>query len=696
MLNLQAQVINYNWPTTAPKSSLYEIKVTQDGQTYNIYPHLSTPYKESNFYWPDRDLSDGNNNGLIGYITDRTMTFGTFAFEGEITIEVTKLYGQPASRVEIAPKSFGVNPTSFDGNTVRFNINHDMSAIAKYIAVDFISDDNLDSDSNNGFHVKNSVMIFADKPETGAPNPNDSNVKVFGEDTGYETADIIYFRKGDYNIHDYYNAVYGEDGQMPFTKNNQTIYLEPGTFIRGAFHGKGYDDITLKGRAIVTGQNYPYHWFRDQNDKKSAFINFIGCDNVHVEGIIIENPSHHTIPSSKNTVHKNIKIIGWSYNQDGIRPSSGGLSDQIFIKSQDDYDYARDPHVVQNSVFWPTHNGACGMIGWNNLGTGYAEYKNMAYINSETKSFNKNNTGIIGSQADDGIKLTNNYLEDLVIEDDHAYLVNVTLSQNGALDAGYLNNFTFKNITTEYPFRLSNKQKAIQRMNGLPNNWLDGWNFINVIIDGVLLTFDNHQDYFNMNLQGVNGGNFDNDNYVSNVTFGTEGNIYEIATTVGAGGSVHPSGVNGKIACIGGKDQAISIVPNNGYRIKSITIDGVEKYVYGSATKTARMQSVRFSQVSDNHSIAVTFEAGDDYFNQTTLGVDDTNLNKSTIKLYPNPVKNLLHITNVSTDVKLEIFDTLGRKVLSGLGNQINVSNLKKGLYFMKVDTSPIGKFVKN
>lgn len=692
ILNLQAQVINYDWPTTIPKSTLYEIKVIQGSQVYDIHPHVSTPYKESNWYWPDRDLTDGNNNGVIGYIADRTMTFGTFAFQGEVTIEVTKLYGQSASRVEISPKAFGINPTSFDGRTVRFNITHEMSDIAKYISVNFVANDNLDSDAQNGFHIKNSLMIFADKPETGAPNPTDANVKVFGEDSNVESADIIYFRKGDYNIHDYYNAVYGEDGQMPFSKANQTIYFEPGTFIRGAFNGNRLNGIKLKGRAIITGQNYPFHWFRDENDRKEAFIKLQGCDNIEIEGVIIENPTHHTIPTGRNGSIKNIKIIGWSFNQDGVRPSSGTVVDQIFIKSQDDYDYARDPHVVKNSVFWPTHNGACGMLGWNNLGSGYAEYRNMAYINSETRNVN-NNAGIIGSQAKDGMQLTDNYLEDLVIEDSNAYLVNVTVSAQGPISAGGLNNFTFKNITTEYPFQFTNGQKAVQRMNGIQNNWLTNWNFINVIIDGVLLTFDNHQDYFNMALQGTNGNNVDNDNYVQNVTFGVEGALYEISTTVGSGGSVHPSGENGTITCLGGKDQAVTIKPNAGYRIKSITVDGDEKYVYGSATKTERMQSVRFNQVSENHSIEVTFELGDDYFSQL-LSTDDI-IVKPSIKIYPNPVKDILNITNISDDERLEIYDTIGRKVLIYSGKRVDVSSLPKGIYFIRGQSSFIGKFVK-
>ena len=423
--------------------------------------------------------------------------------------------------------------------------------------------------------------------------------------------------------------------------------------------------------------------------KKDAFINFMGCDNVHVEGIIIENPSHHTIPSSNNTVHKNIKIIGWSYNQDGIRPSRGGFTDQIFIKSQDDYDYARDPHVVQNSVFWPTHNGACGMIGWNNLGTGYAEYKNMAYINSETKGV-KNNSGIIGSQAADGIKLTDNFLEDLVIEDNHAYLVNVIFTKSRTLESGFLNNFTFKNITTEHPFQFSNKQKALQRMTGLQDNWLSGWNFINVIIDGKLLTFENYKDYFNINLQGSNGNNVDNTNFVKNVTFGTEGTLYQINTTVSSGGTMHPSGSNGVITCIGDKDQAITIEPEIGYRVKSITIDGEETYSYGSTTKTSRNQSIRFNKINSNHSIAVTFEQGTDYFD-TFLGIDDFIDTNSKINIYPIPAKNEITISNIQEPFSYIIYDLSGKKLRfekNQNNNTINIEELKSGIYMIEITNS--------
>lgn len=645
-ITLQAQVINYEWPSTIPKSDLYSIRVFQDGEVYDIYPHYSEPYDENNWYVTDRE--PGDNNGVAGYLADRSMTFGTFAFEGEVWVEVTKLYGSAASSVEIAPKVFGFNPTYFDGRRVRFKINHEVSEIAKYIGVYFVSNDNKDDDGVNGKQIKNSVMIFADKPETDAPKIGDPGVAVFGADAGFLNADIIYIRKGDYNFLDYFNTPFGQEGQMPYVKNNQKIYMEPGTYIRGAFHGQGFDGIGLKGRAIISGHNYPFHWFRDENNKKDAFINFIGCDNISIDGVIIENPSHHTIPSSKNTLTKNLKIIGWSYNQDGIRPSSGGVADQIFIKTNDDYDYARDPHVVKNSVFWPTHNGAVGMVGWNDLGSGFAKYINNAYINCETRNVN-NNTGIIGSQAKDGMNLRENYLENLFIEDDNAYLVNLTVTRDGDLSSGGFLDFTFKNITTEHPFQFTNKTKAIQRMNGLENNWITGWTFTNLIVDGILVTYENHSDYFNINLVGTNGINEDADNYVRNVTFDTEGTLYKISSTVGSGGALHPSGSNGEITCIGGRDQSITVEPNPGYRIKSIIVDGEEKYIYGNATKTERMQVIYFKELKADHTISVTYEQGDDFFGPST-GVSNL-----TGKL-ENSIVNLVWFDNSSEETGIKVW----------------------------------------
>jgi surface protein len=90
----------------------------------------------------------------------------------------------------------------------------------------------------------------------------------------------------------------------------------------------------------------------------------------------------------------------------------------------------------------------------------------------------------------------------------------------------------------------------------------------------------------------------------------------------------------------------------------------------------------------------------------TDAGLDCTSLGSETfetnsIKLYPNPVLNVL---NVKVDNNLinqpyDVFDSLGRVVLNGKLNDvdtsINVEQLSKGIYYLKVSDNIVSKFIK-
>ena len=77
---------------------------------------------------------------------------------------------------------------------------------------------------------------------------------------------------------------------------------------------------------------------------------------------------------------------------------------------------------------------------------------------------------------------------------------------------------------------------------------------------------------------------------------------------------------------------------------------------------------------------------------------------KSNIKLFPNPVKDVITITTNNKFEKIEIFNTIGEKIATIVNPQntthINVNSLKKGLYFVKIfDNKTGGKilpFIKN
>lgn len=645
ILGCWGQVTQFDWPSTAEMSDKYDVVVYYEDQEYDLYTHISEPNLNVDPLYPDE------TDGVTGIFQDRSLSYVQFDYDGSITVEVTKLYGDLASRVEIQPKALGIEPHYFDGRTVRFRMaHHDL--LPSYVHVHFISDDNVDGDGEGGDHVLNAMMVFGNKPEVNKPDKTADGVVVYSESADLSNADIIYFEPGDYDLTTRFTDA-GEVGQLPYTRTGQKVYMEGGAVVRGAFHGKDFNDIWLYGRGIVTGRDLAWHWFRDDEGEKDAYINFQRSNNPYIEGIIIDNPTHHTIPSGENSTIKDLKIIGWASNHDGIRPKSGSVAERLFIKTSDDYDYARDPHEVKNSVLWPAHNGAVGMLGWNDLGTGHAEYRNIAFINSETRQLDKMNSGIVGSMADDGIQLSDNVYEDLYIEGHHAFLVNAIQTTTNGGAYGYLNDFVFKNIRTERPFMITNGTLAKQNMKGIPNNWISGWTFTNLVVAGELVTWDNYQDYFDLNLTGDNGTNEDAENYVRNVTFNTDGQIYEISISSNTGGKVFPEGNGGVVQCPAGMGQMLNIVPDEGYRITDVTVDG---------ESLGRRQTILFEEVSGDHAVSVTFEMGDDYYD-IDRPADIADLSAS--------VLDCDKVELVWTDVDHEDEYRVNRRVLDEDGNVI-------------------------
>jgi len=88
-------------------------------------------------------------------------------------------------------------------------------------------------------------------------------------------------------------------------------------------------------------------------------------------------------------------------------------------------------------------------------------------------------------------------------------------------------------------------------------------------------------------------------------------------------------------------------------------------------------------------------------FNGISLGINET-INDKLFSIYPNPA---LSILNINTDYQLinqhyTIIDGLGRVVLNGKLNEvdtaINVEQLSKGIYYLKVSDRTASKFIKD
>ncbi|MEL7119526.1 MAG: T9SS type A sorting domain-containing protein [Bacteroidota bacterium] len=659
-----AQVNLYSWPETAKVSDKYSVTVYQACNTHNLFTHMSEP---NLLQGPDGD-------GVTGIHEDRTLSFVQFEFEGEIEIEVTKLYGTEADKVEITPKAFGIDPVYFDGRTVRFRFDH--SYVPSYVSVHFISADNIDGGNNSSQSVKNGMMIFAEKPELSKPSLNDDGVVNYTTATQVEilAADVIYFPPGDHYLPDKFPST---GGRIFLTKNEQKVYVEGGAVVRGSIDADRKDNIWIYGRGIITGQDFYWHFYQEDG-KKTAYIDLRGSDNTKVEGIIIENPTHHTIPSGKNSRFKNMKIIGWASNHDGVRSGGGSFMEEIFIKTSDDLDYARDPHSIVNSIMWPMRNGAFGQLGWNNLGTGFTNYQNIYFIHSEwdVNVDVKRNQGVIGSVLEQGVNLTNNIITNIYAEDGTALIANLTIKHENSGDPapvngswGEIKNFQFRNILLEKSFLNSGNVPIKNKLSGFERDGakatIHDINFVNIIAGNTIITNENADQFFDID-----------SNTTYNINFSTEGILLNVETSHNEGGKLVPDGT---VPTPAGMDRFIQIIPNDGYKIMDVIIDGESK---------GRMQNVLFSQINNDHTLEVKFEIGDDHYGEPydCLATSTRDIDLPELEVYPNPAFDQLTISNLSFNEVVEAFDVSGKKISDRVyKDSLNIADLQKGLYLLKV-----------
>lgn len=586
---LAGNVIDYPWPATVPQSTLYDVKAYANGVEVDLFTHYSEPMLEQG---PDGD-------GVTGVLEDRSMSFVQFAFSGVIDIEVEKLYGQAATRVEISPTGYGIEPYYFDGRIARFRLEN-MADRTEYISVNFVSPDNLDSDGSGGTDIKNGLMLFGDAPEVDVPSPTDPGVVVYSDsvtDSELAAADVIYFPPGDYDLETRYPAN-PRKASLPISQDGQEVYVAGGAFVRGGVHGDGNDNLKVYGRGIFSGGDLHWHEIRDDDGTKDAFLKFQGTSDSEFSGFIIVNPTHHAMPSSFGSSIENIKIIGWASNHDGIRPGSDSLVEGVFLKTSDDLNYARNDHTVQDSVIWPMRNGAFGQLGWNNLGVGGTTFVDNYFINSEWNAYNRNR-GIIGSVLNQGVDLANNLIENIYAENRLSLLANITIEYDTSEpwdpnNPGEVTDFTFRNIIID-DFTAANGAIVKNPIHGFERDGVKAMvkdiEFINVVAGNELITAANYATYFDLD-----------PNTTSNITFTQEGTIHSINATAGPNGTVTPSG---NVPTPEGMNRTINIIADPGYRIENVVVDGVDM---------GRMQNVTFSDVIANHTVTATFVPGDDFY----------------------------------------------------------------------------------
>ena len=167
------------------------------------------------------------------------------------------------------------------------------------------------------------------------------------------------------------------------------------------------------------------------------------------------------------------------------------------------------------------------------------------------------------------------------------------------------------------------------------------------------------------------------ENDVVSVTF--KQIVYTIEAIATTGGTITPSGIQ-PVGCGGSMEFCYDA--EEGRIVERVFIDGAE------SMQALTDGCYTFSNVQGNHTIFVIFQFD---------GIEETAI--QSIKVYPNPAKNQLHVTDYDLQQSnYSIYNVVGQTLIQGKlqgdATTINVESLANGMYFLKIDNKVV-RFVK-
>ena len=272
---------------------------------------------------------------------DENVSWAPFSFSGEIEIRITPL-NQKCNSVIVRPKAFHIEPTFKDDR----------------VYLSFKKPSKLCIEINgNSDQV---LFIYADTLDQKPKEIEGNN--------------LIYFKPGVHEIGDKYKL-----------QSNTTYYIDGGAVLLGSLDGQGkLENVVIRGRGLIDSGyqtwNHPLEGLRSN-------IAFEDAKNIVIEGITCIEAGNFQIKvqskeaNSRITI-KNIKLIGWNKNTDGIHisdmdwkdsPVVGNakgiklLVDDCFIRANDDAILLCDGVAyseMKNCIIWDAGYGATFCLSW--------------------------------------------------------------------------------------------------------------------------------------------------------------------------------------------------------------------------------------------------------------------------------------------------------------------------------------------
>lgn len=161
-------------------------------------------------------------------------------------------------------------------------------------------------------------------------------------------------------------------------KSGDRLFLERGAVLRFGLASENANDIEISGQGILDGSSVirPAGIDHLADDGGGAFLRFVFGKSIHIHDVMLYNPPFWSIVPGgvENFQLRNVKVVGWVVNNDGIQPRSVTsltvehcffkcCDDSIAIKTRKTLGLVSGHHVYRDLVIWQDAFGSAVEIG---------------------------------------------------------------------------------------------------------------------------------------------------------------------------------------------------------------------------------------------------------------------------------------------------------------------------------------------
>ncbi|WP_439130875.1 T9SS type A sorting domain-containing protein [Polaribacter sp.] len=444
------------------------------------------------------------------YGTLRGFTASWVAFESDFTnnvvVEISKRDGTPITKAMVRPVGDAQPATITNGKayvtfTEPANVNVDINGQME---------DNYTGYGYNGAKV-HTISLFAN-PIFNAPTGTD--VKVLQTNEDIRTIDRTQYSKIVFapGVHDV--------GLSYKIHSHETYFIPGDAIVKGTMHPKdawgnsASKNFKVYGSGTFSSEHIVRH--PDDDDNKSVKPFTYQAEGAHLEGFVVVDPAFHTFnmnhtgdPNNIN-IYKNLKILAWRINSDGINAFKNSEVSDCFFRVQDDAFYYGVENVNQHdNTVWNDANGAVLFLQ-NIVDGSTSTFRDVKVIYHRAHWHWWNGGRIVSMrQFRDNKSISNVTIKNIFVEDPLPAFppFYATMDANATGTEMTLNNIVFENIQQEHDGVVTNlpndKTKPQNTLKGYTNQLWENITFKNCYFNGKTLTSFADGDFYTENVDST-------------------------------------------------------------------------------------------------------------------------------------------------------------------------------------------------